>query len=305
MRKTRRMCKTKRRHHKIWTRKRGGDNYSNTIKIVENGKSTENQLRQLQQMAAYESAMNHVPINNNNNKNVVRPKTIRVPIQIHGGVVPSISSNVISIPEIIRQISEVEEKLALIKNAPSNPSSLAFGSIENQQIQTRMLEQKLAKLNQKKRIAYNDLILAKDRLDLYSDFGRESKNVLSIQAQINALETDINWEGIETRVPRRGNFTYENYPANILNATRKATLDAAKERLQYEIARQKANRNKRESTTYNEPYSPIIDENYVKPPNVNRNGTRHLRLMLPASNSTLRLTKARRNAATWLANHSP
>jgi hypothetical protein len=54
---------------------------------------------------------------------------------------------------------------------------------------------------------------------------------------------------------------YENYPANPVNAAKKAALNAASERLQYEIARQKAHRNNNSYT--------------------NKYGTRHMRVMVP------------------------
>jgi hypothetical protein len=226
-----------------------------------------------------------------------------------GGEVPAISSNVISIPELLRQISAVEDTLSEIKDAAPNPSSLSPGSIENRNTIIHDLEKLLAELNQKKIMAYNDLLLLKARLDVYSAAGNKSNNIEKIKAQINALETEINWNKIETREPIRGSFEYEKYPSNATNAAKKDALDAAKERIAHEIERQKQRRNKQETKIVGPP--PLIENNYVKLPNVNRNGTRHVTVMLPSNNNnqlagtTVRLAKARRAATNWLASHSP
>jgi hypothetical protein len=118
---------------------------------------------------------------NENNMNVQRPKTIRIPVGPQNKVP-------ISIPNISQHIRNVEARLAQVQFAPQNPYGLAaHGSSSNQESQIQKKEAELAKLYKKLNSSTDNLSMLRARLEMYRLNNSDPQEANKIQRQINKL----------------------------------------------------------------------------------------------------------------------
>jgi len=118
---------------------------------------------------------------NENNMNVKRPKTIRIPIGPQNQVP-------ISIPNISQHIRNVEARIAQVQFAPQNPHSLAaYGSSSNQESQIQKKGTELAKLYKKLNSSTDNLSMLRARLEMYRLNNGDPQEANKIQRQINKL----------------------------------------------------------------------------------------------------------------------